>query len=359
MLTIIYFISIAIQIQANLDPDFPEYLYYDAKNAPYRFTSMDINAKQYFAANGYVVIKNMFDNNEDLDYAKELLWKYLNTIGWNEYDPSTWNQFPGWSISGIIYQYGIGQSELQWFIRTQPKVLHTFASIWNLTTSNSQSTNHNLLTSFDGIGIFRPWKYNKYWRTLDGWFHIDQNIVRTPGLDAVQGLVALTDATNKTGSTVVIGKSHLYSSSYLKDTVGAQDGDFVVIDEDALDGLFKEPYNLRPLMIALEAGDLLLWESRLIHQNAPSVLFEDDDDNMICDVDLLRVVSYVCMTPKGKASEWILRKRIKGYESGYTSNHNPHKINIYELTNTPKKPDYDRNKKLNVELIRELVGYGK
>ena len=115
-------------------------------------------------------------------------------------------------------------------------------------------------------------------------------------------------------------------------------------------------------MISLNAGDLLLWESRLIHQNAPSLLTMDQYQNEMainkeCNIDLLRIVSYVCMTPKEKASNKIRKKRIKGYESGYSSNHNPHKPNIYKMPNMPQKPDYHKNERLDVEIIRDLVGF--
>ena len=338
-----------------------EYLYYNADVAPYRFDSMDdINAKQYFNQNGYIVIKNIFADQQESKYSNELLWKYLNSVGWDKSNPSTWNNFPGWSVSGIIYQHGIGQTELQWFIRTRPKLLDTFASLWNLTSTDSYK---NLITSYDGIGIFRPWKFNKKWATLDlEWYHIDQNIVNRPSLDAIQGLVALTDQTNLTGSTVVIGKSHLYTNSYLKDMMKKQDSDFQVLREEKVEGLFKEPYNLKPLMIAMKRGDLLLWESRLAHCNMPSMELlkkeSDDNDDESCDakVELLRVVSYVCMTPKNKASENVLKQRIEGFERGLSSNHNPHRPNLYQIP-TPKKPNYGLNKNLDTNVIRKLVGY--
>ena len=32
----------------------------------------------------------------------------------------------------------------------------------------------DLLVSFDGCGLFRPHALNQKWKTMDGWFHVDQ-----------------------------------------------------------------------------------------------------------------------------------------------------------------------------------------
>ena len=68
-----------------------QYLYYDVDDAPYRFDEMNEMAKQYLYDNGYVVIANIFENENELEYANQLLWNYLNGIGWNKFDPNTWD----------------------------------------------------------------------------------------------------------------------------------------------------------------------------------------------------------------------------------------------------------------------------
>lgn len=40
--------------------------------------------------------------------------------------------------------------------------------------------------------------------------------------------------------------------------------------------------------------------------------------------ELLRVVSYVCMTPKSLASETVLRARRQAFRNGVTTGHWPH-----------------------------------
>ena len=46
-----------------------------------------------------------------------------------------------------------------------PRVKEAFANILG---------DDNLLTSFDGANVFRPWKYDASWKTKQSWFHTDQ-----------------------------------------------------------------------------------------------------------------------------------------------------------------------------------------
>merc|ERR1712233_70051 len=62
---------------------------------------------------------------------------------------------------GIIWAKGAGQSSLNWYCRTRPRVVQIFADIWS---AQSQYRHHgmkfdidDMLTSFDGFSVFRPW----------------------------------------------------------------------------------------------------------------------------------------------------------------------------------------------------------
>ena len=95
------------------------------------------------------------------------MWNFFEGLdqGISRADPSTWHNWTGRLNNGIIYQNGIGQSDLLWFLRSRPPVKRAFANIWDT---------DDLVTSFDGMGVFRPWQYCAEWKTEGGWYHVDQ-----------------------------------------------------------------------------------------------------------------------------------------------------------------------------------------
>ncbi|MDA7771462.1 hypothetical protein N8946_01785, partial [Pseudomonadales bacterium] len=119
--------------------------------------------------------------------------------GINRNDPNTWDneRWPTAVHGGILPGHGIGQCDAQWYIRDVPNVRQSFAAVWDT---------EELLVSFDGVSLWRPWSFNPEWKTgLGGsWLHIDQHPLGRPGKQCVQGLVNLLPTTPNTGGNVVI-----------------------------------------------------------------------------------------------------------------------------------------------------------
>lgn len=73
-------------------------------------------------------------------------------------------------------------------------------------------------------------------------------------------------------------------------------------------------------LVSAKAGDLVLWDSRTIHANTPALekpVNRPDDE-------LLRAVSYVCMTPKHLANEAVLQARRNAFDKRIARGHWPH-----------------------------------
>lgn len=196
-----------------------------------------------------------------------------------------------------------------WNIRSNRSVKKVFAQIWNT---------NELLVSFDGCGVFRDWRYNPQWKTKGGWFHVDQNPVAKPDRCCVQGFVSLTNQTDKTGGLVVIPNSQLRFSQ-LTDLVHGK-RDFVMIPRNhpTLDnGLAVGK------LIHCQAGDLVLWDSRVIHCNSPAFSIDERSENE--PVDFLRIVAYVSMSPttfvRGHNLEQFRKERKSIVENNYTLTH--------------------------------------
>ncbi len=109
---------------------------------------------RHLEQHGYTVISDVLDENE-IDTAKNLIWQHLEGLK-SPYKIKrgqihTWNQWPGRHEAGIVEDFGSGNSQAQWFIRSIPAIKDVFAEIWQT---------RNLLCSMDGIGLFRPWHLN-------------------------------------------------------------------------------------------------------------------------------------------------------------------------------------------------------
>ena len=93
----------------------------------------------YVPEQGYVVIRNVA-NASELAHARELLWAFLEGAGVGAVRdrPETWIQSSP-NQYGIVWEYGVGQSRLMWFLRTRPRLLRMFALVY-LNTSSPPST---------------------------------------------------------------------------------------------------------------------------------------------------------------------------------------------------------------------------
>jgi len=144
------------------------------------------------------------------------------------------------------------QSDAAWYIRGLPRLKQAFARVWDT---------EDLIVSMDAAIIWRPWWINKAWTPVSEGLHLDQNPFKKPDKDCIQGMVPLYDVTEESGGLEVCPRSHLdeaklqFKTSYpfFKGT-----GHFLV-----LPGL--DPHHGKAKLLLAKAGDLILWDSRLIH----------------------------------------------------------------------------------------------
>ncbi|CAF3746185.1 unnamed protein product [Rotaria sp. Silwood1] len=266
----------------------------------------------YLNEHGYTVFTDIL-SQEEIKTNKDLLWNFFENIPGchiRRNDPETWSSFwPGFPTSGVVNNCGIGQSDFMWNIRSNRKVKRVFTRIWNT---------NELLVSFDGCGVFRNWHYDPKWKTNGGWYHVDQNPIEKPDRCCVQGLVSLMKQNETTGGLIIIPNTHLRFAE-LNDIPRGR-GDFIRI-----------PHNHRILdgdqaiakLVQCQAGDLVLWDSRLVQCNAPAFVTEQQNEGE--PVDFLRIVAYVSMSPTTFVQKYTLdefRKQRKSIvENNITLTH--------------------------------------
>ena len=160
-----------------------------------RWSPQDPEMLEYMDENGFAVVANVL-SREETNTAIGLIWDYLEELGTgiDRNDVATWDndRWPTAVHGGILPSHGIGHSKAQWYIRNVPTVKKAFANLWQ---------NDELLVSFDGIALWRPWTYKRNWKTNEGpsWLHIDQHPIGRPGKHCVQGLVNLLQTSPQTG----------------------------------------------------------------------------------------------------------------------------------------------------------------
>ncbi|CAF1081252.1 unnamed protein product [Adineta steineri] len=261
---------------------------------------------------GYAIFSDIMLPNE-ININKELLWNFLENIPGRHIqrnDSTTWsNNWPGSDRFGIVNDGGIGQSDFMWNIRSNRNIKRVYSNIWNT---------NELLVSFEGCGVYRNWYYEPKWKTTTGWYHVDQNPHLKPDRCCIQGFVSLTDQNETTGGLIVFPYTHLRFSE-LKD-LKHRSQDFVVIPNthSILD-------NGRAIgkFIQCHAGDLVLWDSRLVHCNSSAFVY--DERLKTQSIDFLRIVAYISMSPttfvRDQTIDRFRKQRKLTAQNNCTTNH--------------------------------------
>lgn len=230
---------------------------------------------------GYQVIPGVL-KQEEVDLASTLFRK------WMEANP----QFDSKKQPhGVIKHYNIGQSAFSWYIRTRPSVIGAFKDFWG---------KDDLVVSFDGVGYWT----NQEKRRNTWWLHTDQSPNR-PGFKCVQGLVVIKGSENSGGLSLVPG-SHL-THVELK---AEHNKDWFKVEE-------TPELKSKVIQVAANPGDLILWDSRVLHQNN----YGED----------CRLVQYVCYLPRSGLKQQEAYKRRKYYRDRRTTSHWPYPIRVNGL----------------------------
>ena len=313
---------------------------------------------EFLRHHGYAVFKDVATSNQ-VSRAIDLMWDYLESlsVGIRRDTPHTWDNIPA-NEYGILLQFGIGQSDAMWYIRTLPIVHKVFAAVWGT---------DELIVDFGGAVIFRPLVPNctaQKWRTAESWFHTDQNARSRPGMQTVQGAFMMTRQTPETGGLVVVPESWKHHEDLCNRATaywgaGDDNNHFLLVPPGDELLHWNDSGNSRPRFVNAEKGDLVLWDSRLVHCNtigthALSVAkrnvakkgvnsFQMDETGIrdstssihhnesSCKLEsawanitgLKRLAALVSMAPRSMATETVLAQRWQAVRRGQTTTHWP------------------------------------
>jgi len=208
---------------------------------------------------GYVVFKNFMSKafcNKMISELSDL----LKSIGIDMSDPSTHSKI----TSDTFPSYHL---PTQYEFRTNPKLYSIFAQLLKT---------HRLTTSIDRIGLQPPVKDEKTSESLiqgnlKRTLHHDLNLFHLPPNHRMyQAGLAILDCPELGGGFKCIPKFHNQIEKYHKDCHDGKFGEFQIPPENRRFNIFLDTKLAREKgrQIAMEQGDLIVWDSRLPHNGA-------------------------------------------------------------------------------------------
>lgn len=308
----------------------------------YFFDKNDVKGWSCFLENqGYCVLRSQLEPQE-IEAAKESIMNDIERCfeGVEKDNINTWGKIPNGS-AGIMGTL-LPQTAGPWMIRSSESIRSAFASIWET---------DDLLVSMDSVLLWLPWWYNSNWKPMSEGLHIDQNPYHKPDKCCVQGMVPLLDVTDISGGLEVIPLSHTSEiQSHIKEKHPFWQRNFSdwCVIRNQLDKSIP-----KPKLLKAKAGDLILWDSRLVHGGrvGNGNMKLRDEASMASRPELARLAIPICMTPRSFARKNTLDIRQRGFNNGVTFSHWPHEAVI---TNRSNKT----NEYIPIELtnrVRELI----
>lgn len=274
-----------------------------------------------FVDNGYTVIPSVITPAKAVEY-QQAAFNWLRSFDNHQLDfsdPMTWttSNLPHVSQINTFNHYGVVHERFMWEIRLEERIIETFAQLWNT---------DELLVSFDALNIMLPRRPGHVPRVK--WPHVDQSPFRQ-GLQYVQGIVNLSKTGPEDGGLTVYPGSHKVVEEFFAqhtDPMEWDHKDFYSFTADQMTW-FEETQDCKSHKVIAEAGDLIIWDSRLVHYGA------EPNGNS----DTIRTVTYVSYAPVQLASAVVLEKKREAFDKWLATTHWPHE-NIVLRPNLPVLP---------------------
>lgn len=240
------------------------------------------NYLQDLEENGYCVIPNVLSPVET-DVLYERVWHEYIEKAWPKCkmdDRSHWKEsFP---ILNLIAHFAgpIGQTQVMWDLRQDPRIVDIFAKIWNT---------NNLIVSMDGMSIMcptsireedlPPWPcaYQGLNKRKDGVQHnnhppeafVSESSLNTKPF-TIEGQFLFEDSGDGDGGFYCIPKSHLKFEEFsptmdeleVSEAPWSEKG---VVRDRLLAELFPDGTSYVMKHVTAPKGSLILWDSRTLH----------------------------------------------------------------------------------------------
>lgn len=218
----------------------------------------------------------------------------------------------------LVQHWGIGHSQFNWTIRQTPAVANVFSHIWGVPPED-------LLVSFDGASVGLPWEETNRGHYRDKmWLHVDQRLSDS-SFKCVQSWVTPLDVRAGDATLVFIEGSHRHHGEFAQQiTMPKEKVDWFKFNDVQLE-FYTRTHGLELKCIMCPAGSMVLWDSRLVHAGIEPQKWRAQPN--------FRMVSYVCMVPRSRATSKDLEKKRRVFAERRTTSHWP--VPIKQFGKTP------------------------
>lgn len=259
---------------------------------------------KHLHVHGWTVVPGVF-SDELVTESVNSFWNWLEGCDAetkiDRNNPETWsyNSFPS-AKSGLIKNY-IGQERFLWNLRRAAK--STFEEIYR---DPKTKETVDLVCSFDGAIFALPTE------KPTSWFHFDQpRDMDAKSFSCVQGIACLTDSGTEDGGFCFILPDDKDIGQFFEDyharhpSCGIIWGKVNMNDEEVAGAnIFK---------VCANKGDLILFDSRLMHCNVPPNQNGEENNH--------RMATYISFQPRDNVDEAIATSRMQLFEQGRMTGH--------------------------------------
>jgi len=301
-----------------------------AKRVPYEYEKYKTN-KENLAKTldkyGVAIIPSILNDKECTnivsgmwDFFEHITQSWENKIQRNKND--TWKEmYKLLPMHSMLYQHwNIGQSQVCWDVRQNPKIVEIFAYLW-------KCKNDELLVSFDGLSFnIPPENTNKGWFKKT-WLHSDQSFKRNK-FECMQSWVTGLDVEENDATLTILEGSNKFHKEFQDEFKTSEPGDWYKLNE-----LEEEFYINKGCVrknIMCPKGSLVCWDSRTIHCGVEA---RKSLKNTGREKPKFRSIVYTCYKPRLFANEKSIIKKQKAFEEMRMTSHWPCKVKLF-----PKNP---------------------
>ena len=294
---------------------------YENKTDSLEYTAVwadnSLHYRKHLKIHGWCTIPISNLNPSDIE-EEFYSWLERQNDEFDRHDSTTYNKIPD-NLHGI-FKKDVGHTDFVWTVRKG--CYSAFSELWK---------NDDLVCSFDGACFLSN-------RRGKPWVHCDASMQNT----TYQGFYNIRRCGSKDGGLLLLENSHLIFDKYLK----RHPADFIM-GYSPIDFNDKYVKRCHPIKICCNAGELVIWDGRMLHCNTPTL-----KDGR------LRMCVYVSMQPKELLTEGEIRKRREWYKKGKMTGHWCYgpllKQNSYRTYGPQKKTVVEIAKA--DKLIKKLVG---
>lgn len=200
----------------------------------------------FFDANGYVVVHDIVPQ-ANLEAAVRAIFEFLDM---DPHNPNDWYR-PPHRTGGMVEIY---QHQALWDNRQHPRMHQVFSEIYGT---------EKLWVSEDRAGFKPPQHPDHPEYDHKGFVHWDIDTTKLPQPFRVQGVLSLTDTSADMGGFRCAPGFH----KRLEEWIATQPADRNPSTPD----LAALPPDVRIVSVETRAGDLVIWNTRLLHGNGHNV----------------------------------------------------------------------------------------